>query len=290
MRTVTAILVGLVLVSTASAESWSPWTGHWEMIDDMESYTVDASIHGQGGWQVQRNSSAIGDTGYCLAVDDGTGNTVVDLVNRGFDGGIDTIFAAYELPTPLTGQSELRLTFRTNGWTDTIMGTNDLGPGWTDVDEDGNIDPGGQGTGNYDDQGAMVVLKTADMFRARDGDAYQNVPGIGTLADTWYDLYMLIDSPNDRTLYAMAPAGGELQLIPSPEGDWWDHRNTSYDQVSNLKFLFGGGVWPPVNPDGWTEELHVQIDNIMIWVPEPATMSLLALGSLADLRRRRAQV
>ena len=286
MRTLIALLVGLCLVSTASAA--------YTLIDDMESYTVDATLHGQGGWQVQRNSSAIGDTTYCLALDDGTGNIVADLENRDLDGEIDTVWMAYELPTPLTGQATLKLTFRSNGWNDTIMGTNDLGPGWTDVDLDGNIDDGGQATGNYGDQGAMVVLKTADVFRARDGGAYQNVPGIGTAADTWYDLYMLIDSNHDFTLYAMAPAGGVPQLINSPDGVVWGHRNTSYDQAANLKFLFGGGPWPPDPVTGWTEELHVQIDDIMYMegfdpdiFPEPATMSLLALGGLALIRRRR---
>jgi len=281
MRTVTALLVGLAVVSTASAQ--------YTMIDDFESYTL-GTAHMQGGWQIQRNSSALGDPGSCLIVDDGTGNKVIDLMNRDLDGEIDTIYAALDLGVSLTGVETLKMTVRSNGPNDTLMCTNALNPGWYD-DGTGDNDPaaGGQGMTDYSAQGMMICVKSDDLFRARDDGGYVNVPQRMT-SGVWYDLYMVIDSPNDRTIYAVAPAGAtvgpEHVVLDGTGSKWWGHRNDSYSSVENLKFMVGMFPYPDANI-----ETHVQIDNIMYMegdgVPEPATMSLLALGGLALIRRRR---
>lgn len=298
MRILTSVLVGLALVSTASAQ--------YTLIDDMQGYVAGASVHGQGGWSQNINSSAIGDSGASTMVDIGGGNIVANITTLQPDASIGFTSVAIDLGVSLVGRDTLKITFRADGPNDCVTGTNDLGAGWEDLVDnttllpppDGQHDPGGQGIQMWSSQGAMVVLEAADAFRVRDGSSVNPAAsGINNYVDnevyapdvnTWYDLYMLIDSPNAKTIYAIAPAGGTPRIVTNVNGGdgYFYHRNQAHwnNAVENIRFLMG--------PSGGVANT-VQIDEISYMngfdpdVPEPATMSLLALGGLAMLRRRR---
>ena len=95
-----------------------------------------------------------------------------------------------------------------------------------------------------------------------------NVPNVlPPICDTWFDEVITYDPATGDTTYAIN-GGTPISLGGSP--------------------MVGDTMKLAIHPDGWGTGHYIHMDSLeLTQAPEPATMSLLALGGLALIRRRR---
>ncbi len=174
------------------------------------------------------------------------------------------------------------ITWRTNATTGTILGP---GSPWTlpgDFDEDGDVD--GDDIDLMGDYIRTGVAPTSAEFDLSD-DGVTGGPGgfVIDVLDLDYLIRFLVETS------AVDLAGNPI--FGTEYGDFDLNGEVDYDDEATLLSNFGLG-------DRWFEgnanrniDLSIDIVDWQIWntyVPEPATMSLLALGGLAVLRRRKS--
>ena len=282
-------------------------------------------VAGVPRWYAQQNSSALADSGLANVRSFG-GNKVLEIASdlqEGYEGGYTTSGAAMAMKSREIlglGTIYLRWSVNDDGAAPLTM-TNDLNPGW-DYASAATVDPGlisadgwqeGYGGDGYKFMGAMVKTGGGINFNARNqggaGGYQDDIVPTPLLANAWQELWIQVDSPGDRAMYYICPQGGVPTQMTNPGVDgiagnaddsvWWNHRNEGHDNdsVANLKWIVSN--WGAAETD-WTRNA-LYLDTIAVDVqahtldrvgqdaplPEPATMSLLALGGLAMLRRRR---
>jgi len=98
-------------------------------------------------------------------------------------------------------------------------------------------------------------------------------------AQTWYHVELTFDLDNGEGWMTVQPEGGDLwesAKVPLNAGGPWG---------VEFSFVANGGA----TADGASVPVSYYLNNVSVspLVPEPATMTLLALGGLALLRRRR---
>lgn len=109
------------------------------------------------------------------------------------------------------------------------------------------------------------------------GTPTQLIPKVNVSSDTWYNVEMTIDLVSKTYDLAVTPRGGSTVTA---SGLGFSSAFATFDTVT-----LGGGHY---NTDTSQPYDAAVFDYVEIAVPEPATMSLVVLGGLAMLRRRRS--
>ncbi len=240
--------------------------GQVVLVDNFESYTVGTSIHDQGLWEAQANTTSAQDNNHSnVTVRDG--DNALQMVNRDDHTSpsdlIQTVYTSMALPSAIqTGTIYLRWMKSSEGFDqegnaasplrgDMIFATNGRPTGFDPDGDDFLTDFGGAGeagqeAANYHQQAALMGMwATAGgtQFHARDNGGYKDVdtPFAGNLVhDQWYEMWMQVDhTANQQTRYYLAEDGGTPQIVMNGASEWWGHRDDSYSEATAIKFLHG---------------------------------------------------
>ncbi len=264
--------------------------GQVVLVDDFESYAVDSSIHDQGLWEAQANTTTTQDNNHTNVVLR-DGDHALQLINRDDHNSpdlIETVYSSMALPSAIqTGTIYLRWMKSSEGFDqagdpaspirgDMIFATNGRPTGF-DPDEDGFISDFGPGTAgqeaaNYNQQAALMgMYATAGgtQFHGRDNGGYKDVdtPFAGNIVhDQWYEMWMQVDhTANQQTRYYLAEDGGTPQIVMNGASEWWGHRDDSYSAATAIKFLHG---------TTGTSDVSVYVDTVGIDATAWSTNSL----------------
>jgi len=231
------------------------------LVENFEGLALD-SIDGQNGWNAV-----------------GLGGEVVTLSGQGDNQVLELTVDTGVLRKGLTiAQGETRmlfLRFRFDGHHNYSLGMSHL-----------------SAPSEYSDFGPELRRVSAqDRLEIHNGLNYDLLAQPNPV--TWYNLWALIDNDSGTTQVWMHSRDGQ----PAEAGDLLDaagqtvfnFRTFSGGDLVNfyLKASDGGSGHDPL----WLDDIHIEnVDasvNLANPVPEPATLSLLALGCLAMYRRRR---
>jgi len=144
----------------------------------------------------------------------------------------------------------------------------------------------------YDDFGPELRRVTAqDRLEIHNGVNFDVLAELSPL--TWYNLWALVDNASGDTQVWMhardGEAAGAADQLDANGQTVFNFRTPSSGDLINfyLKAADGGSGRDPL----WLDDIHIEnVDgsaNLANPVPEPATLSLLALGGLATMRRKR---
>jgi len=276
MKKVCVVLLVFTLSLTAQAALG--------LVEDFQAFTVPINPDGQlctgvlgGFWDTE--SEATGNS----AIESANGSNVIRFMTTSGTGTVSGRGVAFsDIVNPIDNTESGTLFFRFKIRSDTQKprsfygihtrtGTNPLGS--TQVNNPaGSIAAGfaalDNGLGGYD-------MKTVDG---------STILMAGLVREQWYNVWIIADNTTDTfDLYVGTATGpGTGTPTQAPIGAALIADDLAFN-FSTTSALTGGMFVAPAATDGQSSRTY--IDDIY-WVPEPATLVLLSLGSLALLKRK----
>jgi hypothetical protein len=130
----------------------------------------------------------------------------------------------------------------------------------------------GKGSNNATDRAAQLTWLADGTLNYNAGAG--NVPAVnGYIRDGWQSVRIELDLTSDTFDLYYGPQGGPLTLV----GDNLGFRSGPQDMVTRFTFVNFGGLTPNATS---------YLDNVVV-IPAPAVGTVLVLGGLAGVRRRR---
>ena len=307
------IMKKLAAVTLLASLIAGPAMASMVLVDNFESYAVGQSLKNVNGWGNTRNSNFqpdLWDPENLLVADNG-GNNVLALSDRdattshGGDLQLGISGAGTAIPT-ITGLGTIYMKIKISDNSNLALTTNGMDPAFCDGAA------GCQGTSQWSSQASLAILEFAAQtggtyaFRARDGGAYVNSPTSTIDTDLWMELWIQLDTVNQLARYYTRELGNYDLPVPMLDAGGsldWGFRNTTYSSITTLKFnISPAPVWNCDNVPGGVDDPAIDncvyyenlIDDIGVdtdtWsfctVPEPASIAMIALGSILAIRRR----
>ena len=247
----------------------------YSLVDGFESYTAGSfsggstasAYNGSGPWYTSNQGNT------SLVAIEGSGDQYLSF---GWNGGGDrnpnravTTIADGEVGT-------YYFQFNTSDATQ-----NDFSLGFSDVAA------GSTGFADFNTFEAQIGITysaaTGIRVGARNGGSFANDLATGLSANTWYDLWVVVDNDAD-TYDVYFGQTGNANTLGSLIADDYSFRNAGSGNVGDIVTFLG-----IENDSG--DDRHIHVDNLYynsVAVPEPATMGLFALsgGALFLVRRR----
>lgn len=239
------------------------------LVDDFETYTAGQNLNGVNGWAVTEGEGGL--IVHYPAVDPASSS------NMAFYQGTDSFHrSAVTMPAiaqGTTGTVFFRFyTVDTNGGDQTHWGPSDQSP---------------SSLTSANDWAGWEAKVMARPDVPNDPGIYTRTNNtnyrLGSITDgAWWDCWIVIDNTNDQNTFYAQPSDG------SAAGSSWGTYNflngsASFDIVSFYLHSAGSGT------NAYIDDLYVDATGVNLTnpVPEPASMSLLGLGAIALIRRRR---
>lgn len=250
------------------------------LVDDFESYSTgnangggSTAFTGNGGpWQPRDSGGDIGGSGLIRVENDGSTNHFAFGWNAG------TRSAYLPSTTPIADGDSATYYFQVR----TTDDTPDMSYGLSD-------EPTATGAGFGDFEAQVALVDDGDngngefKLIARDGaDGFVDL-ATGLVADTWYDIWLVVNNATDTYTVYMDANGGDPDALGSLVGQGLGFRNgpASNDLVTFMV----------LEPNGNPTDATAHLDNIYYsrtTVPEPSTIAL-AVGAVALLAYRRVR-
>ena len=286
------------------------------LVDDFSTYNVGESINGQGTWAAQVNSNWVPDDSHSTTVETSNGSNVAVVTAREIRNGSEnefgntnvianfgmniadkgTLYFKYQSLTPASNFA-LTLNGRDNGY---AFG------GLTPPDNN----PGGQNPGNpWGDASSIIRINPGEAGQTARNEAGSTgsypASQLATESLQWYEMWIQIDNTNKIVKYFrrdLGDAGAPVALLhdAANTSDEWMMRNTTYAAITNMSiYVSPSPVWNctvgcdftavaigdvGLDASGWSLNSVGAITTDV--VPEPASLSILALGSILAIRRR----
>ena len=327
MKKLMTIAVAVAMCATAAQAQMVAYEDFEAYTAGATIHMQGTDVAGVPRWYAQHNSSSLADSGAAIVYGaNGNQFLRLGSSKPDGSNDFDTLGAAMAMKSQeITGLGTIYLRWLVNDVCSPMTLTNDLNPGWdyasagTASYAGGVTTPGvigtdywqeGYGGEGYSAMGAMVNTGGGINFNARNGGGYVDAVGPQALqVGVWQELWMQIDAVNHNAMYFTCLQGGvPVQMInPGPDGipgnaddsPLWGNRDQAQvnDSVANLKWIVSNWGYTDAIPnvlhldtigiDTQAHTLDMVGPEMLPDVPEPATMSLLALGGLALIRRRR---
>lgn len=236
--------------------------------------------------------------------EEGSGTTVANQVGSAYSGTL-VAPASWETSSPLAGSASLSVS-SSDASRMTIDGGESMIKGWAGIDVEARVqlpDVAGQHTLFHVAVGGGNGSQARFRFTVRDGKLFAGLRFVDVLSGSFMSYY---NGNSSGVAVIDANTAYDIGVTVDAVAETVDFR---YKLATTSDWTVVGGftssahawasAWP--NTDSWGAAVggHTQsgewfgglIDNVkvtMIPVPEPTSLSLLGLGALTLLRRRRA--
>lgn len=270
-----AAILWLTATGMASAVVWT---------DNFDSYAGDSYMNGQGGWTDSGGNSyktvAGGGAGGTQGINSGTGSYQINWTSHPWDWGTlavgDKVIARMDFQANGSGQfDDDRVGWITQTGSQQAASAQSSYHFAVQLDNTDNTAPGGLGTYFRDNSGARVLNAKLIPWAT-----------LGSSGSNWYREELNVT----KLTSGLGPGGAKVevsfQALDSSGNPVGSPLTAVYGTIDTSALRgFSGTVYPMFKnynaQPGNADNAYFAI------VPEPATLSLLTLGGLALLRRRR---
>lgn len=269
-----------LLIALAFAHSGSSLSGSWLLVDNFEAIAPGTLIDGSVGPGASWDG---GSTVVTAEVDPSdASNTALQLAGTAGNQVVRAQFTGGNIASGDTGTLFYR--FRTPD--STLGGTTDAVTSLTDNPAIGNF--------NFKSGLRNTVLEGSNNIDVRNGGSYEQVSLLGD--STWYNMWMVTTNTDPGTfeLYIQSDTdpnfSTQTKLATATPDDAFDYRVNGATDIVNFYIRGASNLGGTVDSNLYYDDIYLSLDTIDLTnptVPEPTAPTLVALGSLLALRRRR---